>query len=339
MKRRELLKTAAKTTLLGLAATQMPFAFGKGQNMVLPAVWGAPVTPAVLLGVAAKQGILHTTNPYQVKVWKTPDQLRAAVASGTMPVTMVPSYVAANFAARGKDVILANIMTFGLLQMVARDNKLNSLEDLIGKSIVMPFKNDMPDLVLQILCENVGIDFSALKIQYVSTPPEAMALFLKQRAELAFLPEPLTTAAIFKAKAGGQKVVRALDFQQQWGKIMKTKPRIPQAGMQIDRSFYQANPAIIDQLLDDIATAVPWVEANPQQAAEIGTNYLPLPKPILAAALPNSYLNGERSADIADEILFFFEQMYKLNPKIIGGKMPDKKLFTQTQIIHKKTKR
>ncbi|PIE45067.1 MAG: hypothetical protein CSA45_04700 [Gammaproteobacteria bacterium] len=327
MKRRELLKTAAYTTLSGIAAGQMPFAFADNKASTLSTVWGAPVAPAVLLGVAARQGQLYKTHPYKVKVWKTPDQLRAAVANGTMPVTMVPSYVAANFSNRGKDVVLANIMTFGLLQMVAHDNKLDSIEDLVGKSIVMPFKNDMPDLVLQILCKNAGVDFAALKVQYVTTPPEAMALFLKQRVELAFLPEPMTTGAIFKGKMTGQKVVRALDFQKEWGRVMKTKPRIPQAGMQIDRNFYQANKPVINQLLDDISAAAVWIDNNPQSAAEIGTNYLPLPKPILAAALPNAYLTGTRTADIADEILFFFEQMYQLNPKIVGGKMPSKALF------------
>ncbi|PIE73518.1 MAG: hypothetical protein CSA19_01935, partial [Deltaproteobacteria bacterium] len=145
--------------------------------------------------------------------------------------------------------------------------------------------------------------------------------------ELAFLPEPMTTGAIFKGKMSGQKVVRALDFQQEWGRVMKTKPRIPQAGMQIDRSFYQANEPVINQLLDDISTAAMWIADNPQSAAEIGTNYLPVPKPILAAALPNAYLTGTKTSEIADEILFFFEQMYNLNPKIIGGKMPSKALF------------
>ncbi len=324
MKRRELLKAAG----LGIAASQVPFAFAENKALVLPNVWSAPVAPAALLGVAARRGQLYKSVPYKVKVWKTPDQLRAGVASGSMPVTMVPSYVAANFANRGKDVVLGNIMTFGLLQMVSRDNKLNSVEDLVGKSIVMPFKNDMPDLVLQILCKNAGIDYAALKIQYVTTPPEAMAMFLKQRAELAFLPEPLTTAAIFKGKKAGQNVVRALDFQQEWGRIMKTKPRIPQAGMQINREFYQQNTDVVNQLFDDIAAAAPWIAENPQSAADIASNYLPLPKPILTQALPNAYLTGERTADIADEILFFFEQMYQLNPKIVGGKMPNKHLFT-----------
>lgn len=324
MKRRDLLKT----TGLGILATQMPFAFADDSTAVLSEVWGAPVAPSALLGIAARRGQLHKTHPYKVKVWKTPDQLRAGVAKGSMPVTMVPSYVSANFSNRGKDVVFANIMTFGLLQMVARDTPLNGVEDLVGKSIVMPFKNDMPDLVLQILCKNAGVDFAALNIQYVTTPPEAMAMFLKQRAELAFLPEPLTTAAIFKGKMSGQKVVRALDFQQQWGKVMKTKPRIPQAGMQIDRSFYQANTGVINQLLDDINAAAPWIADNPQSAAEIAANYLPLPKPILAASLPNAYLAGTRTAEIADEILFFFEQMYQLNPKIVGGKMPSKALFS-----------
>ncbi len=125
----------------------------------------------------------------------------------------------------------------------------------------------------------------------------------------------------------GQKVVRAMDFQQQWGKVMKTKPRIPQAGMQIDRTFYKQNSQAVDLLLTDISDASTWIDNNPQSAADIASNYLPIPKPVLAQALPNAYLAGVRTTEIADEILFFFEQMYKLNPKIVGGKMPGKDLF------------
>lgn len=322
MKRRDFIKA----TTLGLAGCQLPFAYAQSTNPISE-VWGAPVAPAALLGVAARRGKLHRDNPYKVKTWKTPDQLRAGVANGSMPVTMTPSYVAANFSNQGKDVVLANIMTFGLLQLVARDQPLQSLEDLAGKTMVMPFKNDMPDLVMQILCKQAGIDFQALDIQYVTTPPEAMALFLKQRAELAFLPEPLTTAAIFKGKMSGQNVVRALDFQQEWGRIMNTQPRIPQAGMQIDRKLYRQHTTALNQLLDDITAAVPWIENNPQSAAEIASHYLPIPKPVLAQALPNAYLTGTRTSDITDEILFFFEKLYQLNPKILGGKMPTKALF------------
>lgn len=326
MLRRDFLKNTAKATALGLSATQLPFAFA--QNNPIPEVWGAPVAPSALLGVAARQGKLQQQHRYKVRTWKTPDQLRAGLANNSMPVTMVPSYVGANFANRGQDVVLANIMTFGLLHMVALESPLASIEDMVGKSIVMPFKNDMPDLVLQILCKNAGIDFAALNIQYVATPPEAMALFLKQKAELAFLPEPLSTAAIFKGKLTGLNVVRALDFQAQWGSIMKTKPRIPQAGMLINRQYYETNQDIVEMLLDDIANAVSWVEANPQSAAKIAGDYLPLPPPVLAEALPRSYLTGTRCSEIVDEIQFFFEQMYQLNPKIVGEKMPDTTLYS-----------
>lgn len=325
MKRRYFLKTSAQAGLLGLAATKLPLAWAKSNP--LSTVWSAPVAPAALLGVAAQRGALHKTHPYQVKTWKTSDHLRAGVANGSMPVTMAPSYVAANFYNRGKEVSLANIMTFGLLYVMG-NSPIDKFEELVGKSIVMPFKNGMPDLVLQVLCKKSGVDFSALNIQYVTTPPEALALFLKQRADLALLPEPLATAAIIKGKKLGKKVQYALDLQQQWGKIMQTTPRIPQAGMQIDRAFYRKNPDIVDQLLKDISDAANWIADNPKGAADITANYLPVPQPILQKALPNAYLTGTPTAEIADEILFFFEQMYQLNPKIIGGKMPDKKLFT-----------
>ncbi|UJF25132.1 ABC transporter substrate-binding protein [Suttonella sp. R2A3] len=311
---------------LGLLASQLPH-WSFAADSPLQTVWGAPVAPSVLLGVAARQGALHRKHPYSVKIWKTPDQLRAGLANGSMPVTMVPSYVGANVANRGQDVVLLNIMTFGLLQMVARDMPMNNLGELEGKSLVMPFKNDMPDLVLQILCKRAGVDFDKITVQYVATPPEALTLFLKNRADYAFLPEPLTSVAIMKGKQSGQNVVRVLDFQQEWGRIMNGPSRIPQAGMLIDRAFYAEHQTIIDQLHEDIASAVVWTQENPQSAAEIASAYLPVPKPILSTALPHANLTATRSQDISEEIMLFFEEMYALNPKILGGKMPSDTLF------------
>lgn len=152
--------------------------------------YGPPVMPTLLLGAAAQQGRLKERMPFAVKVWKDVDMLRAGLAKRSIPLSIVPSYVAANLAARGQDVKLLNIMTFGLLHIIGSE-PLPGLAALAGKKLVMPFKNDMPDLVLQLLCRKQGIALGSFQTLYTATPPEALMMFMRGHADYApFCPSP-----------------------------------------------------------------------------------------------------------------------------------------------------
>ena len=142
-------------------------------------VWGMPAIPSTMLAVASLQGELTKTHDIKLRIWNSPDQLRAGVASGEMKLTAAPSNVGVNLANQGMNFGLLNIMTNGLQNILVKDPNIKSIEDLIGKKLIMPFKNDMPDLVLRAICKKRGIDISKIEINYVQTPPEAIGLFLQ----------------------------------------------------------------------------------------------------------------------------------------------------------------
>lgn len=64
----------------------------------------------------------------------------------------------------------------------------------------MPFKNDMPDIVLQALLKKLNIDMNKVDITYAATPTEAIGLFLLKDFHVAILPEPMASAVVQKAK-------------------------------------------------------------------------------------------------------------------------------------------
>ena len=55
---------------------------------------------------------------------------------------------------------------------------ITSPQELVGKKILVPFKNDMPDIVLQALLKKLNIDINKVDITYAATPTEAIGLFL-----------------------------------------------------------------------------------------------------------------------------------------------------------------
>ena len=76
-------------------------------------VYGAPAMPSVTIAVAALQGKLAKEADVSLKIWRSPDQLRAGVASGQFKVMMSPSNVGVNLRNQGQKVGMVNILTNG----------------------------------------------------------------------------------------------------------------------------------------------------------------------------------------------------------------------------------
>lgn len=320
MDRRTVLKWLATSSMAAYA----PAIFAQKPELT---IYGPIVLPTLLLGVAAERGQAQGLKPWRADVWRDVDVLRAGLANHSIDMSIVPSYVAANLAARGEKVKLLNIMTKGLLQFIGRDGTLQSMQDLRGKKIILPFKNDMPDLILQALCKKHDIKMADLDISYTATPPEALALFLQKKVDLALLPEPLVSVAIMRGKLSGQAIERVFDIQQAWEQATQTQSGIPQAGLLVSEAFYQENGAFIQQLHSDLEQALTWSLAHPHEAASIGAKLIPAPAAAIEASLPHANLVVQSTAQHQEDIMVFFKALYEMNPKIIGGKLPDSSLF------------
>jgi len=108
LKRRDFLKMTAALAAAGVSPSLL--AAGKEQFTV----YGAPAMPSVTIAVAALQGKLAKQADVSLKVWRSPDQLRAGVASGQFKVMMSPSNVGVNLRNQGQKVGMVNILTNGI---------------------------------------------------------------------------------------------------------------------------------------------------------------------------------------------------------------------------------
>jgi len=232
-------------------------------------LWGPPVTPTVLLAVAAEMGEARNIRPFTVKSWQSPDMLRAGLLNKSIEISIVPSYVAANLRAQGQPVLLHNIMTRGLLAVMSKAGTISDLGGLAEKNLVMPFKNDMPDIVLQILAKKHGINLEN-RITYTATPPEAVTLFLQKDYPNALLPEPLASASILKGKQEGVNVERSFSLDKIWSETFNTaKGGIAQAGLMVSETAAKEHADFLAALDKDLLAAVDWV-ANTIACVERG---------------------------------------------------------------------
>ena len=127
-------------TSAALTALSLPVRAQSANKLTL---WGPPVTPSVLLAIAAQEGKAKDISPFDVQIWRSPDQLRAGLLNGDIAASIVPSYVAANLYNQGRKVKLFNIMSEGLNYIaapVANGKPLvASLADLAQHSLVIPY--------------------------------------------------------------------------------------------------------------------------------------------------------------------------------------------------------
>lgn len=287
--------------------------------------WGPGATPSIVVAQAIASGDLDGVAPGATfQAWKTPDELRAGLSSGSMPASVVPSYVAANFYNRGLGVRLLNINTNGLLYVLASDGSIADIAGLKGRRVGVPFKNDMPDYVLARLLEKAGlIAGTDLTLEYTATPAEAVQMLLAERLDAVLTTEPAATAALARSAEAGKLLHRVIDISQAWTAVTG-KAVIPQAGLALtDALVERLGPDGIEVLQAAMEKAVDTVLADPEGAASLVTETFGLPAAVIARALPFSNLTAGRASLIKPDLVEFFEVLAAVNPAILGGKLPD----------------
>ena len=299
-----------------------PFAASLSEPLT---VWGIPASPSAVFARAVASGALDSVAPgARFDIWKSTDQMRAGIATGDFKLFATSSYAAANFYNRGAGTRMVNIVTWGVLYVMARDESITKIEDLAGKTILNSNKNEAPDLIFRLILKWAGLDPDKdVNIEYVGSPNEEVPLFLNGRADVAVMHEPASTAALMKAKAEGIPLFRAFDVTEVYGKYTGRGPRIPQVGLAVNEDFLEAHEDVVRATHEACVEAGKWVLENPKEAGVLAAQTLPLPAPVIANSLPFVHLDVKTAKESRADIEAYFDLLMDLDPGIVGGKKPD----------------
>lgn len=306
----------AAPALLGRPAAAAPLT-----ELVL---FGPPAGPSIVLAQAIASGALAPlAAKASLKVWRNPDEMRAGLTSGTMNALVLPVQAAANLYNRGMKLRLLNIMTTGLLYIIAADPRIDGFAALKGRKLAVPYRNDMPDFVVDSLLAHHRLKPGAdLAIEHTGTPTEAVQLLLAGRVDAVLAAEPACTAAVIRGKQLGKDIRRVIDVQQAWGQVSGKEPVLPQAGLALTDALTGANPGLADTLQAALAAAAAQVNADPTGAAAHAAPALDFPAPVLAASIPSSNLVAIRARAARPAIEAMLSLLAERDPAIIAGRLP-----------------
>jgi len=289
-----------------------------------PAIVSAP-----LIHMAETQALATIATRTEFTPWRDPDQLRVMALGRKADVLAMPSNVAANLYNRGAGVTLLNIATWGALWLVTRDAQRKALADFRGEEIAVPFRGDMPDLMLQLLAAKQGLDVRRdFRIRYVPTPMEAMQLLITRRVPHALLSEPAVSMALRKTQSFPVGLIapelhRGADLQQEWGRVFQRAPRIPQAGIAAVGAVRE-QPAVLAAVQQAYARSVAWCRAHPLDCGRMVAARIDLLTPeAVADAIATSQMDAVPAQAARADIDFFFAQLFARDPALLGGKLPD----------------
>ncbi len=267
----------------------------------------------------------------EFRLWQNPDELRAILLKNEAHIVAVPTNVAANLYNRGVDIKLINIPVWGILEIVTRDKNIKTINDLKGQEIVVPFRADMPDIVLQAIIKKAGFDPKKdFKLVYAPTPPDAMQMLILRRADNVLLAEPATSMAMrktgsFPLKLIAPDIYRSINLQKEWGRVYGVEGKVPQAAVAVVGKL-DAN--IAKRVEEEYAKALSWYKSNPMEAGvTVEKNIDFFKADAVSDSIANVQLISKNAFDAKDDLEAFFKVLLEIEPKLIGGKIPDEGFY------------
>jgi len=245
---------------------------------------------------------------------------------GSADFAILPTTMAAIVYNKGLEYRLIAIPVWGSLYLLGSDTTIFRWEDLRGKRVNVMAKGMTPDVLFRFLLQKNGIDPDKdINLDYsFPTHLDLANAVAARQAELGVISEPLASMVM----QGNKAVRRIFDLNEEWSKFEGIP--VAETAFMAKKSVIQSNRKIVEQLISSYEASTKWVNQKPDSAAVLIVKYNILPNYDVAInAIPRSNLRFVRAKGIKIQIEKYLNVFYKMNPDIIGGKMPDEEFFYQ----------
>jgi NitT/TauT family transport system substrate-binding protein len=260
----------------------------------------------------------------QVKILNEPLQVRKMMIDGSADFAILPATMAAIVYNKGLKYQLIAIPVWGTLYLFGSDTTITRWEDLRGRRVNVMARGMTPDVLFRYLLQKNGINPDrdiTLDYNFPNHIDLANAVAAGQ-ADLGVISEPLASMAMQNNTA----VRRIFSLNDEWSKYEGVP--IAETAFMAKKSVIDNNRQIVEKLISGYEASTKWVNRYPDSAAILIVKYNILPNTEVALnAIPRSNLKFVRANGIQSQIKAYLNVFYKMNPDIIGGKIPDENFF------------
>ncbi len=281
--------------------------------------------PSAIGMVKMIDSLNQVDNPnIEITIHNEPIQVRKLMLENKVDFAILPTTMGVILYNKGLPYKLAAIPVWGTLYLFGNDTTVKTWNDLKGKRINLMAKGMTPDVLFKYLLVQNDIDLSRDVILDYSFPTHidlANAVAANQ-ADLAVISEPLVSLVMQKNK----QVHPIMDLNTEWQKVNEAP--IAQTAFLVHEDFTLQNKIELEKILQAYKNSSNWVIQNQEKAAEFIVKYNILPNTEVAlSTIPRCNLDFKEASEIKKEITEYLKTFYKLNPVIVGDKIPDDNFF------------
>ncbi len=255
------------------------------------------------------------------QLFSAPTEVVPFLVRGDLDVVTLPLNLGVKlYTQRNIPYKLVAITGTGMLQVITRDPAITNLQDLATATVYGAGKGGTPDLVYSILATENGVE-SALDFTY-NAPVQLTAALIEGLVDTALLPEPFATKAL--ATSG---LRTAVNMQNLWKDTLGVADSYPMTGIFVSAEFIESNPEAVRSLMQDIEASINWVEAEPQEAAQMVEEAGIMKAALAEQAIPNLELTYVTGATLQTMVESYVETLLQYAPATIGGAMPSANIY------------
>ena len=199
------------------------------------------------------------------------EQMKALLTSEQAQLAPNPTLLSAGLYQQELPIKLLNVMIWGNIFVLSPDPSIADWEDLRGKTVLIPFKGSMPEMIFRFLASQSGLQPDQdVTIQSTQDFQSTAQLLIAGQGDAGVFAEPQASSVVAKARQQKLNMVYNLDFKAAWGQVTGQPPRFPQAGISILSRLQNDHPDVVEVIQTELRNSLDWIDQNPTAAAELG---------------------------------------------------------------------
>lgn len=280
--------------------------------------------PALSLVKMVNENKQIAGNNIEYKIEKNSDALVVDMLKREGDIAIVPSNFAAQLYNKNLDYVILGTVGWGSFYIVS-DKKITSLKELKNKQIYTFGRGLTPDIVLRNILLNNGINLeNDIKINYVTSGNELPPLFIRGKANIINIPEPMLSTLIYKDK----KAYVNFNLNDIWKNLYKTKYGYPQSTLVVKKEILDKNPQFIKSFLENLESSIKFLYGNSDNKNDyINRLNIMINMNVIDNILLKANIDFVRIDNCKQEYENYFKVLNQFNSKVLGGNIPDEKIF------------
>jgi len=271
-------------------------------------------------GIGLAKMIAEPDGQWSFTLAGSPDEIVAAIASGSADIAAAPPNLAATLYSKlNGGVRLLALNTLGMLHILDKDGSINTVADLEGRTITASGQGSMPEYVLNYILEKNGINAT---VEYKAEHAELATLAAAGMADVVMLPEPFATSLVQQ----NPEYRYALDVTDLFADAAAKdgSGAVLYMGCIIARTeFVEQHPDVVDAFLKAQEASIQFTKDQPEEAARLTQEAGVMPNAaIVLKALPGTNLTFVAGQTMKESVQPLYQILLDANPASIGGALP-----------------